>query len=148
MKPLRDMLPRRLSTPLYEIHNHVAIRSGADDPVRERRKRRQQDREPLLKPGLPKEVVNLVGHAHPLTTTNVTNFVVVANASAGTATASCPAGMIVTGGGASHNGTPTAVYLTESYPSSLTSWTASLSNQTGVVMTLTVYAQCMEGPIA
>ena len=62
-----------------------------------------------------------------------------------TATANCPAGKRVIGGGARATGTAsTEVSVTESYPSSATQWTALARevNAVGTAWMLTTYALC------
>jgi hypothetical protein len=57
------------------------------------------------------------------------------------ATAACPAGTFVVGGGASV-GDQNAQLVNDSYPSSTTSWTANVSNGAPTAPGFTVYAIC------
>jgi hypothetical protein len=54
----------------------------------------------------------------------------------------------MTGGGSSHNGTPGLASISHSYPSNITTWTTTVTNNTGGNITVTAYAVCVENPIA
>lgn len=145
---LRDQLPRRISDPLARVRNHVARRAGADDPVRERRKRREQGRQPHLEPGLPSEVVDLVGHSHTATVSIVTNAANMTSGASVEVTATCAGGSQITGGGCETGGTTSSAYVEASWPPSGTTWKCRGHNPGPSDHTVTVYAVCQETPIA
>lgn len=142
---LRDQLPRRISDPLFLVRNHVARRSGADDPIRERRKRREAERQPRLDPGLPSEIVDLVGHTHtlPITITRVvTNGLVVAAGGTNVFTILCTAGSVAIGGGWLSD--TSIINVFESYPFSTTQWRVSIQNPDVSIATNSVWAICLK----
>jgi hypothetical protein len=75
------------------------------------------------------------------TITQVTANAQISGFSSGTATATCPSGSIVTGGGGvGDNGT---IVLGQSYPSGEGAWVAGAVNNDVVTHTLTAYALCL-----
>lgn len=59
------------------------------------------------------------------------------------ATAQCPAGFVVTGGGVSATYPGTQVSVGASYPDGIDAWRAAVSNNSGMATTFTVYAVCV-----
>lgn len=146
---LRDQLPQRISSPLANVRSHVARRTGANDPIRERRKRREAERQPRLEPGLPGEIVDLVGHTHTVTPsiTIASDTASVTSGSTVTKTVACGAGKVLTGGGTDCGGTTSSAYVEGSWPSSSTVWTGRCHNPGPSTITMTVYVVCLASPI-
>lgn len=160
---MRDRLPRRIANPLERVQSHVARRAGAHDPIRERRKRRDQERQPILEPGLPSELVRVPGdlasltttvagkaaasHAHTATMTTITTNLAILAGAVGTADVVCQAGTVCTGGGVSSNGAAGTVWVHSTLPLSTTTWRGAIFNNGGGTITMTVWAQCLEDPI-
>lgn len=145
---LRDQLPRRISDPLFRVQSHVARRTGADDPIRERRKRREAERQPRRDPGLPSEVVDLVGHTHTVTPaiTIRSDTASVTSGSTVVKTVACVAGEVLTGGGCDGGGPTSSATINGSSPASSTTWTCQVNNPGGSTITMTVYAFCLARP--
>jgi hypothetical protein len=59
----------------------------------------------------------------------------------GSSTATCPAGLVPTGGGESNSSAGNFV-LTDSYPTGVNSWTVYVKNQANEIQSFTAYAIC------
>lgn len=139
---LRDHLPRRISDPLFRVQSHVTRRTGGDDPIRERRKRREAERQPRIDPALPSEIADLVGHTHGLTVTRVvvTGQVLAAGGTQIYAV-SCPGGSQVIGGGWLSDTAIIVVF--ESYPFTATTWRVTMYNPDISIATNDIWAICI-----